>query len=83
MKLISRKKEIFPINADFDRYLRDYGRGNRLDFDYDDLLCFNDSFPVDDKDGNDTLWRTVQYEPSMRRDIDRALFNLCIFKSRW
>ena len=45
MKLIDRKKEIFAVNPDFDRYLRSYGRGNRLDFDYDDLLCFSDSFP--------------------------------------
>ena len=42
------------------------------------FLCFNDSFPVDDKDGNDTL-RTVQYEPSMRRDIDRALLKIYAF----
>lgn len=79
MKLISRKKEIFTVNTEFDRYLRSFGRGNRLDFDYDDLLCFNDSFPLYDKDGNDTLWLTIQYEPSMRRDIDRALLKIYAF----
>ena len=67
MKLIDRKKEIFAVNPDFDRYLRSYGRGNRLDFDYDDLLCFSDSFPVYDKNGKDSLWVSVQYEPSIRR----------------
>ena len=79
MKLISRKKEIFTVNPEFDRYLRSYGRGNRLDFDYDDLLCFNDSFPLYDKDGNDTLWVSIQYEPSMRRDIDQALLKIYAF----
>ncbi|MGE9292111.1 MAG: hypothetical protein ACQKBW_00735 [Puniceicoccales bacterium] len=40
---------------------------------YRDLLGFRETFPLLDKDGNDTLWQTLIYDPIEFIDINRGL----------
>lgn len=79
MKLISRKKDIFPVNQKFDRYLRYFGRGYRLPVHYDELLSFSEAFSLYDKNGNDTLWKSVSYDYSQRDEICDNLLKVYAF----
>lgn len=73
MKIISRKKRIFPIQSDLHGYLRQYGRQNNLPVDYKTLLRWQESLPLFDKNGIDTLWQTLIYERTMFEEINQAL----------
>lgn len=78
-KLISKKKRCYSVSQKFDRYLRQFGRGCLLPLDYDELLRFNESFPVFDKQDNDTLWVSVSYHPSEDREIRHRLLKIYAF----
>ncbi|EDM38318.1 hypothetical protein PBAL39_01847 [Pedobacter sp. BAL39] len=58
----SRKKVFYPINDNLRTYLGKYNRDLKLMVQYCDLLRFQLSVPLLDKEGNDTLWETVYYE---------------------
>lgn len=58
----SRKKPIFPVNADLRQYLIHYGREVKLPATYRDLLNFTYSIPLKDKHGRHTLWESVSYD---------------------
>ncbi|WP_299251243.1 hypothetical protein [uncultured Lacinutrix sp.] len=70
---ISRKKPSYPINKRLHGYLDEYNRNTRASMDYDDLLRFQGSITVYDKDDNDTLWIRVYYSDSDRAEIDLSL----------
>jgi len=65
---ISRKKPIYPVIPSLQKYLHVYQRDARLPLTYHDLLNFDESVPVLDKTGKDTLWETPLYSSS---EIDR------------
>ena len=48
-KLMSKKKPTFPINEMFDDYLKKYKRNTKISIVYDDLLRFQGSVTVFDK----------------------------------
>ena len=54
-------------------FLKDYDRWITSPVYYDDLLRFSGSVVVYDKNDKDTLWVSVYYSDSERREID---FNL-------
>ena len=58
----SRKKPIFPINADLRKYLTQYGREVKLPVTYKDLERYTYSVPLKDKNGKDTSWEKVSYD---------------------
>jgi hypothetical protein len=62
--IISKKKEPFPISSHLRSYLKKYDRELDLPVYYADLLRYNNSIPLYDKSGNDTLWETVFYSQS-------------------
>lgn len=70
---ISKRKISFAVSKPFKRYLRRYGREINLPVSYDTLKHFNYGIPVMDKDGKDTLWETVFYNPSLTDEIHAAL----------
>src|SRR5215204_1150107 len=70
---ITKKKISFPISKPFRKYLKRYGRDMSLPVAYDTLKHFNFSIPVLDKDGNDTFWETVFYNPSLTAEIHASL----------
>jgi len=73
MEQISRKKISYPISRDFRKYLRSYGREMKLPLSYDTLRHFNGSVILYDKNGKDSLWETVFYQPSVTDEIHQGL----------
>jgi hypothetical protein len=73
MEHISRKKIIFPVSRNFRRYLRSYGRESKLPVTYDTLKHFSGSIPLYDTKGQDTLWESVYYQPSITDEIHAGL----------
>lgn len=73
MTKISKKKKTFPVNDELRWYLQEYGRDSDLPLRYDDLLRYSDSFPLLDKDGNDTLWESVFYPQYMIAELHGQL----------
>ncbi|MEJ6979027.1 hypothetical protein WG906_01105 [Pedobacter sp. P351] len=65
----SRKKFFYTINDKLRDYLLKYNRETKLPVQYSDLLRFNTSVPLLDKNGNDTLWQTVYYDQSEMSEL--------------
>jgi hypothetical protein len=64
-----QRKQFFPINNLFREYLHSFNRSLDLPISYEDLLKYEDSFPLINKEGNDTLWQTLIYEQQFGREI--------------
>lgn len=79
MKLIKRKKEIYPISSNFDRYLREFNRSIRMSLDYEDLLNYDNAISLYDKSGRDTLWSTLMYSPQSIQEINEGLLRIYSF----
>lgn len=73
MALITKKKFIYPISNRLRRYLVKYGRERQLPFRYRDLTRYNNTIPLYDKKGQDTLWETVFYPQSDMAEIYEGL----------
>lgn len=70
---ISRKKPIYPVGVGLSKYLKMYQRDAKLSISYFDLLCFQETIPVLDKNGNDTFWETPLYPPYMVEQLYEGL----------
>ncbi|WP_034040999.1 hypothetical protein [Wocania ichthyoenteri] len=70
---ISKKKPSFPVTTKLHDYLSRYNRNIKIPIFYDDLLRFQGSIVVYDKDDNDTLWIRVYYNEFEREEIDLSL----------
>ena len=67
------KKPAYPIKESLYAYLKDFGRINKLPLGYDFLLSFTQTIPVYNQKGEDTLWESVFYEPSLTPEINDGL----------
>lgn len=72
-KLITQKKPIFPVNPVLDSYLQKYKRSIEIPVLYEDLMRFQGSIVVYDKNDEDTLWVRVYYSDFDREEIDHGL----------
>lgn len=70
---ISRKKPIFPVSPALQKYLRTYQRESKLPITYHDLLQFDESFPIMDKNGKDSLWEGPIYANDRIEDLHNGL----------
>lgn len=70
---ISKKKPTYPVSKKLDAYLTHYRRNINLPIYYDDLLRFQGSIVVYDKNDEDTLWVRVYYNDFERDEIDLSL----------
>ncbi|GAA4955006.1 hypothetical protein GCM10023314_30880 [Algibacter agarivorans] len=70
---ISKRKPSFPITPKLSNYLSRYNRIVQIPIFYEDLLRFQGSIVVYDKDDNDTLWIRVYYNEYEREEIDLSL----------
>lgn len=70
---ISKKKPSFPVTKKLHDYLTEYNRNIRIPIFYEDLLRFQGSVVVYDKDDNDTLWIRTYYNEFEREEIDLSL----------
>ncbi len=68
-----KKKPIFKIGEPLLKYLKYFGRTVVCHVQYTDLLHFQSSFPIKDKNGKDTLWESVHYSASEIGPINKAL----------
>lgn len=73
MALISKKKKLFKVSEALREYLKKYDRAIDLPITYESLLRYDNSIPLYDRDGNDTLWETVFYSQDEMKDIHYAL----------
>ncbi|MGE9295348.1 MAG: hypothetical protein ACQKBV_03565 [Puniceicoccales bacterium] len=73
MQVISRRKQHYQVNSDLRSYLKQYDREADLPILYKGLTQPYESSPLIDKDGEDTLWRTYIYEPTIFPEINAAL----------
>jgi hypothetical protein len=69
MAFISKKKTVYKIAPILREYLTKYGREVKLPIGYDDLIRYDNSITLYDKQGKDSLWETVFYSPSEIQDI--------------
>ncbi|MFT4901386.1 MAG: hypothetical protein ACI81V_000657 [Lentimonas sp.] len=68
-----KRKKFFPISRQFREYLSQFNRARQLPVSYEDLLKYEDSFPLMDRDGKDTLWQTLIFEQQLAREIYAGL----------
>jgi hypothetical protein len=73
MEIISRRKICYPASKSLRKYLRSYGREVKLPVSYETLRDFSGSVPLFDKQGRDTLWETVYYQPSLTDELHQGL----------
>lgn len=73
MNDISKKKIHYPIQEPLRKYLKRYTRELVLPIGYKDLDHYENSVPLYDKAGKDTLWETVYYGQSEMDEINRCL----------
>lgn len=73
MAIISKKKISIAITENLREYLRKYDREIDLPIDYSTLLRYNNSIPLYDRNGNDTLWETVLFPQDDMAEINLSL----------
>lgn len=71
--MISKKKLTYPISKTLRKYLEDHDRETTLPINYSDLLRYDNSIPLYDNRGDDTLWETVFYP---QEDMKNIYFSL-------
>jgi len=73
MAIISKKKDLFKVSVDLRQYLLKYRRSLKLPLSYDSLKRYDNSAPVYDAKGNDTLWETVFYPQGEMEEVYHSL----------
>ncbi|GLR15847.1 hypothetical protein [Portibacter lacus] len=69
----SKKKISFPISEDFDFYLKNYNRYLELPLQYLDMERSIGGFPLMDRNGNETFWKTLIYDEAERMELHNHL----------
>ncbi len=72
-KLMSQKKPAFPVTDKLNDYLVEHSRNIKIPIFYEDLLRFQGSIVVYDKNDEDTLWVRTYYSEYDREEIDLSL----------
>lgn len=73
MDIELKRKRLHPVSERLRGYLRRHSRSAELPIGYSELLGFRDSFPLYDREGNDTGWQSFVYEPTMWSEISAML----------
>ncbi|QNH61346.1 hypothetical protein [Hymenobacter sediminicola] len=73
MTLITKKKITYAIQPPLRAYLQQYDRETTLPVTYKDLTHFSGAYPLADRQGRDTMWETVFYEPQSLRELSDGL----------
>ncbi len=68
-----QRKQFFPVNESFRGYLKAFQRSVDLPVTYEDMLKYEDAFPLLNKLGVDTLWQTLIYESQYGRELYEGL----------
>jgi hypothetical protein len=70
---ISKKKPAYAISKQLRLYLEKFDRDMKLPVSYEGLMHWKEGFPIIDKNGVDTLWESVMYEPSRMEELNQGL----------
>ena len=73
MAIISKKKKVYQISKQLRAYLQDQDREVKHSITYKDLLRYDNSIPLYDKWGTDTLWETVFYPQDDMQSVYMSL----------
>ncbi|MCH7534817.1 MAG: hypothetical protein IH948_03580 [Bacteroidetes bacterium] len=73
---IQKKKKHYEVGEDLSRYLSSYSRSFSIPIRYQDLLRYENSMPVLNKDGKDTLWESVMFSYNEMEDINKGLTSI-------
>ena len=73
MAVISKKKIPFKISDYLRKYLKKYDRELKVPIHYENLLRYENSIPLFDNSGKDTLWESVFYAQGDMKDIHYSL----------
>jgi hypothetical protein len=73
MGLISKKKTVFKISPALRKYLKTYGREEKIPLDYFDLTEYQEYIALYDRNKKDTLWVTVLYDHNIAKGIHDGL----------
>ena len=73
---IEYKKPIFDLSAGFVDHLKKYSRYTKIPIAYHDLLRYQDAIPLMDDNGENTLWKSVNYSPSEYDHIVKCLVRI-------
>lgn len=76
LNIISKKKLFYSISEPLRDYLLNYNRLVKIPFTYSELLRYFSTIPQKDKQGKDTLWKTVLFQPSEMEDIHYRLVKM-------
>lgn len=68
-KLISKKKQVYPVLPALQTYLDQHGRAMGIPVSYEDLLRFEGSVAILDGDDRDTLWVDCLYPQGERDEL--------------
>jgi hypothetical protein len=68
-----KKKIPYTVSSELNKYLGETGRLQKIPIQYQDLLRFNNSISLYDKQGKDTLWLTVSYSQNEMEELCREL----------
>lgn len=76
MDIELKKKQYYPVSEGLWDYLAEYGRTFAFPSIYEDLHRYSELFPLFDREGNDTLWKSCRYEPSIFANLKEKLCNI-------
>ncbi|MEM9282814.1 MAG: hypothetical protein AAGA96_13380 [Verrucomicrobiota bacterium] len=76
MSIVLKKKKYYPVSPGLANYLDNFQRSYDIPAIYEDLHRFSNLYPLYDRDGKDTLWKTVAYEPSIRQELSEKLIRI-------
>ena len=68
-KLISKKKQVYPVLPVLQTYLNQHGRAMSIPVSYEDLLRFEESVAILDGEDRDTLWVDCIYPQGERDEL--------------
>lgn len=74
-----QRKKFFAINGAFREYLQEFNRTHPFAISYEDMLKYEDSFPLLDKAGHDTLWETLVYEQQYSKELYAQLKQIYVW----
>lgn len=76
MSINLKKKRYYPVSKGLGLYLDQFERSFEIPVVYEDMHRFSQLFPLFDREGNDTLWKTAFYEPGIRDDLSEKLIRI-------
>ncbi len=71
-----KKKRFYPVGERLLAYLHGWQRTLDVPPIYEELHRFSQLYPLYDREGQDTLWKTAVYEGSIRKDLAAKLIQI-------